>query len=1001
MGQKRRKLRDDDEDLTDGFAKSAALRLRFSSIPTENADSPVATPLPPSLVARPEAAMLSSDLTSENPLPANSDELLEVTAIAPPPPPTFYMLQTRSLLLSDAHFIGLLLMRGSYHLAKRQYVLIQKILRTKSGKDLPTYHELHSKTRTHVSTNCFPIAREVEIPPSSYSTITRPGTKDHILLIVPPSQWAIHDLSFRASFRQLYETLRPDDGRSVESTRMIRDRESITRTDDVCFVHGEGFPMRIRKGSRVRIRTKTDRDSEEVHVHELHAHDVWVTSFGNKKPIAPTCSLRTAVRSLFATSCVLPPDHPTSEVLPGDMCVLLSASADEGPSTVYSLLIRRFWRYSTEVQEAVLFLCLDIRKNLGNSYEVHNITTPVVVKIGLYRTIEPPLPAAPLRGELMDGRKYIVYRMLLYADDFKPFKSSYSRGQVGGVYMMPLGLSTRDKFSPSSIRCISLAPLGVNSNVVLSAIMDDIIKGATDGIPVRLPDGEDVYVFLDFVAFVADYPAASKLIDVNGQAGLAPCTHCTFIKYCGNDHRTSSRYARTTSVHSQNSSAVRSRSRHDAMNAANLSHEGYQRLGMNKANTYDQIRCPLHYFERKLHEERHKIPSTRDGRPVVPHTFCPYQSQTIGTDHVLNGITLNCITACAYALPPVDRKEFDCRIRHELKANGLVQQSRIFNHKGGSEFGMYSLSFSDCACIFSIICPVVRVMFKRFMETSTVYPKLLAMIEEMHTLVGLTYFWPQPSVDPQEDYEYFVGSGRSRYLADLLSHAQKLLQLINDISKLNLTLRSIIDKPNVHRLYELYVHTIPAFGHCRQIQELTFEHGHQALKRVWEHHNGKENHISAVQESLFNDYFERLFNFRKDGIRNNLQSHPEYMSDMFKLLLGRDAEYSADDPQMVELAAVLESMFTKEVDTSLEMRSGEKLKEYALNQWSTKQFFLSALRSSRRSSRTSIPKYDKMQSGSVCRVLLAAEAQHSRLLKPSITNSSARYFVIIQVPKPF
>lgn len=123
-------------------------------------------------------------------------------------------------------------------------------------------------------------------------------------------------------------------------------------------------------------------------------------------------------------------------------------------------------------------------------------------------------------------------------------------------------------------------------------------------------------------------------------------------------------------------------------------------------------------------------------------------------------------------------------------------------------------------------------------------------------------------------------------------------------------------KPNMHLMLELYFHTIPAFGHCRQIQELAFEHGHQALKRVWERHN------SAVRESMWNDHFQHIFDCRRDGPQNSTTQSDGYITDMISLLLGRDVRYDAEDVQAVELI----SCFAEEVEAALESRVHAKRK---------------------------------------------------------------------------
>jgi len=89
------------------------------------------------------------------------------------------------------------------------------------------------------------------------------------------------------------------------------------------------------------------------------------------------------------------------------------------------------------------------------------------------------------------------------------------------------------------------------------------------------------------------------------------------------------------------------------------------------------------------------------------------------------------------------------------------------------------------------------------------------MVCKLRELIGLTYFWPQKGVDSDADYEYVFGKGREQYHAALVSLAKEYIVLTNNASKLNFEVFKLIDKPNVHRVLELYIHTIPAFGHVR------------------------------------------------------------------------------------------------------------------------------------------------------------------------------------------
>jgi hypothetical protein len=62
----------------------------------------------------------------------------------------------------------------------------------------------------------------------------------------------------------------------------------------------------------------------------------------------------------------------------------------------------------------------------------------------------------------------------------------------------------------------------------------------------------------------------------------------------------------------------------------------------------------------------------------------------------------------------------------------------------------------------------------------------------------------------------------------------------------------------VHRLLELYTHTLPAFGHVGHFQELLFETAHQPLKRGIKRSNNRDPHLSEVQALLANDWKTRL-----------------------------------------------------------------------------------------------------------------------------------------------
>ena len=100
-------------------------------------------------------------------------------------------------------------------------------------------------------------------------------------------------------------------------------------------------------------------------------------------------------------------------------------------------------------------------------------------------------------------------------------------------------------------------------------------------------------------------------------------------------------------------------------------------------------------------------------------------------------------------------------------------------------------------------------------------------------LVAETHFWPNCLIDDAETMNKFNrDEGRARFdeLYGLATAYVDQLQVLSarDPERVG----RYLNKPNVHRLIELYVHTIPAFGHVRHVQELLFETAHQPLKRA-------------------------------------------------------------------------------------------------------------------------------------------------------------------------
>ena len=134
---------------------------------------------------------------------------------------------------------------------------------------------------------------------------------------------------------------------------------------------------------------------------------------------------------------------------------------------------------------------------------------------------------SPSKGTLPDGRKYVVYRFLLYNDGFNAFRAK--SGSMGGFYILLLGFPPNGRMEHHCVRKISVAPPDASAGETLETIQDDIIKGMTEGIHFKLGK-ESFVIFLDPVGYTADAPTVSVMTGTMATTVDSPCHACCFRK---------------------------------------------------------------------------------------------------------------------------------------------------------------------------------------------------------------------------------------------------------------------------------------------------------------------------------------------------------------------------------------------------------------------------------------------------------------------------------------
>ena len=358
--------------------------------------------------------------------------------------------------------------------------------------------------------------------------------------------------------------------------------------------------------------------------------------------------------------------------------------------------------------------------------------------------------------------------------------------------------------------------------------------------------------------FVADYPAAAETLDAMGHTANAPCTICTFLKSKDDGQ---SGFSLTTKVNAHRTAPLRCRERNEALRDSEIDNHDTNRLGMKGSDKINDESAPLLALQRELERVRADIPSTREGKRVVSGRFEAYRCNVVAPDHLLAGLAKNIIEVFFHVInrqgdAVAFRTKADIAICGALRDNGLKKQSSVFS----SKHKLNNMTLSGVFCALLVCVPVFKQLLPENRSEETA--EVLDLLTQLQKLVAWTYWWPSEAADGASDYVYVTRDNGGHYHADLPEMAEKYVADANTFCAKYCQRgdkgRPGLDKPNLHRLLELYNHTIPAFGHVRHFMELVFENAHQPLKRCIVRGNHQRGHLAAVGHCLGNDWEGRL-----------------------------------------------------------------------------------------------------------------------------------------------
>ena len=589
-----------------------------------------------------------------------------------------------------------------------------------------------------------------------------------------------------------------------------------------------------------------------------------------------------------------------------------------------AFLVFRYWK-EEEVEDPVMSLVLlnrgeTIRGNLPeNAFRrldvVEVIETDGIGFIGVERPCAHQIGNV---GRLRDGRLFVVYRFLLYADGFTPQVGKKS--SVGGCYMLPLGICQSKRISVGVIRQLGLTPPGVSTNHVLQYIIDDIVTGAREGFTTTDSDGQEVVIFLDCVGYIADYPAITEALDVLGHNSNVPCHLCSFYRY-DKSGRGFAAYGYTSDINSSHPSYARSGYRSSIIRHVDVKDSDLNAMGLREQSRYMASILPLHNLCERLEAVRDSIPITRKGARVVPGIFDPYRSCVIAPDHLFLGMAQNVLSCVIKLMPRGIRKIAHAQCLRMLRENFLFYQKELFDTKKKE---VHSMSISAMYSFLLVAPYAFRSAWNRSDDatkgsgrTRQNRSDALELLESFQKLVSLTQYCPSPTVDGIGMVrEYNKCNGNNR-LVCLKIHADHYISKLSSLCRSSEIAEDVLDKPNVHRLSEFYTFTLPAFGSIALIQELVLEHGHQLMKQSYKATNGKNVQLQCMAHATGVDWVNR-FAVELEGLSRTGEGWDETRCRAVLRLMGRPEWAMYPIPE--ELSTRVRHAFTDPVLRDLSSR---------------------------------------------------------------------------------
>jgi len=787
---------------------------------------------------------------------------------------------------ASGSLLAVILTRGKNPLTSLHYELIIRLLRpymdTPGGSHLPAFSTLGRTIFPYIVKHCLPRLRYIQSEEDPVDAL--PSSQNSTLIY--PSVWALYDARCYSFFRCVYDAARQEDMFSFNNSPFIADRTTAVDETQVLHIPYKSTNQRISIGDEVHVALDSF-PGEVLPEISLHGGDY---------------EFRGRVSRIF-TGAAGVASSPPSFHKPGDItAVLVPLGAASHSRTWY--LSSRFWISKNATQRYIL--------TTSSPSGTRSFTVFTVLRARGATRPSPPV-SSPLSGIDKDGLPYIVYRFLLFHDDFNVSANLTKKNSVGAVYLLPLDLPSYLKTSPSSIRPVALTPKKMSSKIILDLITKDIVTGTTKGFIGRSPSGDKLRVYLDMCGSLADFKEASDGLQTLSHSGTAGCNLCNFRK---NSTKFSSHSdnAYSTTSHSRSSAFTRSAWRHYELLGSGISNREANFIGMklpgHSATSFDT-------FLRLEDELRRAV--TPDSLPHARHHYKAFPCAVVAPDHCIVGNIRNVLEAVYLSLAsPASWANLNTCFREALLLNGLPGQDQVFNLDSKS---LNSCSFTILFGTFSVAPYAMSRFLLEFPTAPGVFDQVTPPFNTLFRLVNLLRYFPHDRPRDVALMDYTFGSKRGDYFRDLQKYAVDFLKTVDALVVTGVPWARCLDRPNIHRLLELTVHTVPLYGHIHHVADLTFEHKHQGLKQAYQRANNREakNHHWGFSMDLYDCWKTRVCDaFRqittKDVAPTELESS---QAELYTLMFGDNA-YQLLRPENMVLRSKVDRALTNVLTPSLQ-----------------------------------------------------------------------------------